>query len=67
MAIEQFTKAIGEMVMMDNQKMEALYHLGSTYDLLGKKEEALECFKSIYQANVKYRDVAERINKSYTK
>ncbi len=67
MAIEQFTKAIGEMVMMDNQKMEALYHLGSTYDLLGKKAEALECFKSIYQANVKYRDVAERINKSYTK
>jgi len=66
-AVEQFSKAIEEMVMMDNQKMEALYYLGSTYELVGKKEEALECFKKIYQTNVKYRDVGQRINNSYSK
>lgn len=67
MAVEQFSKAIAEMVMMDNQKMDAVYYLGLTYELLGKKVEALECFKNIYQTSVKYRDVGERINKAYAK
>ncbi len=65
MAIEQFTKAIAEMIAMDNNKMEALYYLGLTYQNLGKIDQALDCFKKIYQANVKFRDVAERINNSY--
>ncbi|MEM4248558.1 MAG: tetratricopeptide repeat protein, partial [Candidatus Nanoarchaeia archaeon] len=67
LAVEQFTKAIDEMLAMDNQKMDALYHLGLTYEKLGKTAEALDSFKKIYQANVKFRDVAERINKAYAK
>ncbi len=67
MAVEQLNKAIGEMIPMDAQKMEALYHLGLTYEKLGKNDTAMDAFKKIYQANVKFRDVAERINKSYQK
>ncbi len=67
LAIEQFNRAIEEMVGMDSNKMEALYHLGLTYEETGKMNEAMECFKKIYQANVRFRDVADRINKFYAK
>ncbi|HRR29488.1 MAG TPA: tetratricopeptide repeat protein, partial [Victivallales bacterium] len=65
LAIEQFTKAISEMIAMDKQKMDALYHLGICYENAGNKEKALECYKEIYQANIKYKDVGERIQRFY--
>lgn len=67
MAIEQFEKAIGEMHTMDKAKMGALYYQGITYEDSGSDDKALECFKQIYQANVNYMDVAERIQKFYDK
>ena len=45
--------------------MFTLYHLGITFDKMGKKKEALDCFKQIYAVDIKYLDVAERINKYY--
>ena len=33
--------------------------------MVGKKKEALDCFKQIYAVDIKYLDVAERINKYY--
>ena len=65
MAIEQFNRALEDMRTMNADKMFTLYHLGCTYDLMGKKKEALDCFKQIYAVDIKYLDVAERINKYY--
>ena len=65
MAIEQFNRALEDMPTMNVDKMFTLYHLGCTYDLMGKKKEALDCFKQIYAVDIKYLDVAERINKYY--
>lgn len=65
MAIEQFNRALEDMPTMNADKMFTLYHLGCTYDLMGKKKEALDCFKQIYAVDIKYLDVAERINKFY--
>lgn len=65
MAIEQFNRALEDMPTMNADKMFTLYHLGSTYDLMGKKKEALDCYKQIYAVDIKYLDVAERINKFY--
>ncbi len=61
MAVEQISKAISEMIAMDKQKMDALYHLGTSYEKAGNKEKALECYKTIYQANIKYRDVESKM------
>lgn len=65
MAVDQFTEAIADMPSMDKEKMEALYYLGIAYDSLEQGDKALECFKEIYQNNVNYKDVAERIQKHY--
>jgi len=65
MAIEQFNRALEDMPTMNADKMFTLYHLGITYDTMGKKKEALDCFKQIYAVDIKYMDVAERINKFY--
>lgn len=65
MAIEQFNRALEDMPTMNADKMFTLYHLGCTYETMGKKKEALDCFKQIYAVDIKYLDVAERINKFY--
>ena len=65
MAIEQFNRALEDMPTMNQDKMFTLYHLGCTYDGMGKKKEALDCFKQIYAVDIKYMDVAERINRFY--
>ena len=60
-AIEEYTKAISEMLTMDRQKIDALYCLGLTYEETDNNEKAIECFKQIYRANIKFKDVSDRI------
>jgi len=67
MAIEQIAKAIGDMIAVNEEKLDALYHLGVCYEDMGNREKAAECFKQIYQADVKFRDVAQRMEKLYAK
>jgi len=67
MAVEQFNKAISEMLVMDKEKMEALYYLGLVFDSMGQNSKALDCFKQIYSANVNFMDVAKRIEAGYAK
>ncbi len=64
-AVEQFEQAIEGLLAMNKEKMDALYHLAVTYEAMGEKEKAAATFKQIYQANVTYRDVAERMEKLY--
>ncbi len=63
-AVEQLQRAIGEMLSMDKQKMEALYHLGLTLEVMGETDKAYDCFKQIYQSDSKYLDVQERMQKA---
>ena len=67
MAIEQFEKAVKDMPTMDEAKMETVYHLGITYDIIGESDKALSCFKDIYAVNVSYEDVGKRIDAYYAK
>ena len=64
-AVEQFENAIKGMVPMNKEKMDALYHLAVTYEEMGEKDKAAATFKQIYQANVSFRDVAERMENLY--
>lgn len=61
MAVRQFTSALAEIPVMDETKMEVLYHLGLAYEAKGDKEKASEVFQQIYEVDVAYRDVAKRM------
>ena len=55
-----------DMPRSGDQRLEALYFLGNTYEESGNMEKAMECYKDIYQAQATYRDVAQRIDAYYT-
>ncbi|MBU8901224.1 MAG: tetratricopeptide repeat protein [Victivallales bacterium] len=65
MAIDQFTEALADMPEMSNEKMDALYYLGIAHEALEQNDKALGYFKEIYQNNINYKDIAQRIQKHY--
>lgn len=67
MAVEQYRKGLQDMVAMDETKLDTLYYLGETYEAMGKKSDALDCFKQIYSADITYRDVKDRVAANYEK
>ncbi len=65
MALEQFDKAQSEIPVMDDQKKAALYELGRTLELMNRPAEALDNYKRIYQVDIGYRDVADKVEHGY--
>lgn len=66
LAIKQFTDAAAEMASMDALKKDILYKLGLVHEQMGNAEKSIECMKLIYDVDYGYRDVAERVEKSYS-
>ena len=60
-AIEFLETAIKDMYRMDKYKREALYFLGNAFELAGKKEQAVDCYKKILASMQNYRDVPQRM------
>ncbi len=65
MAIEQIEAAVSEMHSPNKEKLNALYQLADAYDMVGNSTRALECYKKIYQADVTFLDVEQKIQKHY--
>ena len=65
LAIKQLSDAESELTAMDSTKKEILYELGVIYHKADRKDEALNCFKQIYEIDYGYRDVAARVEGSY--
>jgi len=65
LAAKQYALASSEIVAMDNVKKDAIYNLGIVLDEMGKKAEALEEFKKIYEIDSQFRDVADRVESAY--
>lgn len=65
LAIKQLSDALADLHAMDNTKKEVLYEKGLIHEKMGSKEDALECFKQIYEVDYGYRGVAERVESSY--
>ena len=61
LAAEQLTTALSEIPVMDGTKKDVLYELGQVYDALGDDAQALNYYKQIYQVDIGFRDVAERV------
>jgi tetratricopeptide (TPR) repeat protein len=65
MAARAFQTALKEKQGFDDEKKEIIYELGLVLEKMGKKEEAIEQFKQIYEADVGFRDVAAKIDAYY--
>jgi tetratricopeptide (TPR) repeat protein len=66
LAARQLQDAIKEKQVFDDEKKELIYHLGVVLEKMGKREEAIEQFKLIYEADIGYRDVAARVDAYYS-
>jgi tetratricopeptide (TPR) repeat protein len=66
LAIKQLSDALADLHGMDNTKKEVLYEKGLIHSEIGDKAAALDCFKQIYEVDYGYRDVAQRVESSYT-
>ena len=67
LAIKQLSDALADLVAMDNTKKEVLYEKGLIHSQVEDKDAALDCFKQIYEVDYGYRDVANRVEASYSK
>ena len=65
MAARTLQNALDKKDVMDNEKMDLYYQLGSVLEAIGKKEESIEQFKQIYERDIDYRDVADRVDAYY--
>ncbi|MEM6278634.1 MAG: hypothetical protein AAF733_04090, partial [Verrucomicrobiota bacterium] len=65
LAAGQFEEAIAELQVMDDTKKELLYNLGLLYEKMDNHEKYMDNLKQIYAVDYGYRDVAERVEKSY--
>jgi tetratricopeptide (TPR) repeat protein len=66
LSIKQLSDALADLHAMDNTKKEVLYEKGLIHGEMGDKESALDCFKQIYEVDYGYRDVAQRVESSYS-
>ena len=66
LAESALSEAAKEIVAMDNIKKELLYELALVRQKMGKTESYLEALKEIYNTDYGYRDVAKRVESSYS-
>jgi tetratricopeptide (TPR) repeat protein len=66
LAASTFQDAIKEKVVFDEEKKELIYLLGSVFEKMGKRDDAIGQFKIIYAADVGYKDVADKIDAYYS-
>jgi len=65
LAARTLQNAIKEKPAFDDEKKELIYLLGCTLEKMGKKEEAIEQFKLIYETDIGYKDVAAKVEAYY--
>lgn len=67
LAVQQFETAKSELSAMDEQKKEVIYELALCYESMSNAKAAGEEYKLIYAADIGFRDVAEKVNRLYSK
>jgi tetratricopeptide (TPR) repeat protein len=64
-AARTLQNAIKEKPVFDNEKKELVYNLGTVLETMGKKEEAIEQFKLIFEMDASYKDVGKKVDDYY--
>lgn len=67
LAAEQLNLAKSEIPGVTDQKKDVLYELGSCYEAQGDIDKAMAEFKTLYGADISYRDVSQKIDDFYSK
>jgi tetratricopeptide (TPR) repeat protein len=65
LAAKTLQSAIKEKPIFDDEKKDLVYNLGCVLESAGKKEEAIEQFKIIYEMDISYRDVGAKVDAYY--
>jgi tetratricopeptide (TPR) repeat protein len=65
MAARTFQRALEEKQVFDDEKKDLIYNLGCVLEAMGKKTEAIDQFKIIYESDMGYRDVAAKVDAFY--
>jgi tetratricopeptide (TPR) repeat protein len=65
MAARTLQSAIKEKPVFDEEKKDLVYNLGCVLESMGKKEEAIEQLKLIYEIDIGYKDVAAKVDAFY--
>ncbi len=65
LAARTLQNAVKEKPVFDDEKKELIYQLGCVLEKMGKAEEAKVQFELIYEVDIRYKDVAARIDKYY--
>jgi len=66
LAARTLEEAVAELTGMDPTKKEIVYNLGLIYEKMGDKDRYIAYMKQIYEIDYGYRDVADRVESSYT-
>ncbi len=64
-AARTLQNAIKEKLVFDDEKKDLIYNLGCVLEATGKKEDAVEQFKIIYETDIGYKDVAAKVDAFY--
>ncbi len=67
LAVEMYSEAIAGLTGMDDTKKDVLYKTALLHERLGNSEKYLDSLKQIMRADYTYRDVAARVEASYTR
>ena len=67
LAVAQFEKAITDLTVIDDVAKSLLYNLGGAHEHLGNMEKATEYYKQIYETDIGFKDVSEKIEGIYKK
>lgn len=66
LAAKKFQEVLKDKVEFDEEKKDWVYQLGCVLEAMGKRADAIEQFKQIYEADIGYRDVAARVDAYYS-
>lgn len=66
MAARKLQEALKEKPGFDDEKKELIYMLGIVLEKMGKKEEAIDQFKQIYENDMGYKDVLAKVDAYYS-
>jgi tetratricopeptide (TPR) repeat protein len=66
MAARKLQSALKEKQGFDDERKELLYTLGLVFEKMGKPEESIQQFIAIYEVDMKFREVEERVNRYYS-
>ncbi|KPJ62984.1 MAG: hypothetical protein AMS15_02155 [Planctomycetes bacterium DG_23] len=65
LSVKQFNTALEGIAVLDDEAKGLVYNLGKVYEEMGDFEKAKEQYSRIYEADINFRDIAERMEVVY--